>query len=40
MGPNAGPYGLGVLQAIGGRSVRPFRRFLSAQSVFRREVFL
>ncbi len=39
-GPHAGRYGLGALQALGGQSIRPFRRFLSAQSVFRREVFL
>jgi hypothetical protein len=34
----SGPYGLGVQYALG-EQVRPFRRLLSAQSMFRREVF-
>ncbi len=34
----AGPYGLGVQQALG-KEVRPFRRVLTAQALFRREVF-
>lgn len=41
MGGNAtygGPYGLGVQYALG-QEVRPFRRLLSGQSMFRREVF-
>lgn len=38
LGPNAGPYGLGVLLAQG-KSVRPFRRVVAAQALFRREVF-
>jgi hypothetical protein len=37
-GVYAGVYGLGALQAMG-KTVRPFRRLLSSQSVFRREVF-
>jgi hypothetical protein len=38
VGPYAGPYGLGRLEALG-ESVRPFRRVISAQAIFRREVF-
>ncbi len=42
VGPYAGPYGLGAHLALGplagGRPIRPFRKLLSAQSVFRREV--
>jgi hypothetical protein len=37
IGPYAGPYGLGRQLALG-RVVRPFRRVLSAQAIFRREV--
>jgi hypothetical protein len=37
-GPYSGPYGLGR-QMVMGVEVRPFRRLLSAQAVFRREVF-
>lgn len=33
-----GPYGLGTQQAFG-RPVRPFRRVLTAQAIYRREVF-
>lgn len=35
----SGPYGLGRQLAYGGRTVRPFRRLLSAQAIYRREVF-
>lgn len=38
LGPNAGPYGLGVLLAQA-QEVRPFRRVVAAQALFRREVF-
>lgn len=38
VGPYAGPYGLGVRLAHG-REVRPFRRLISVQAAFRREVF-
>lgn len=37
-GAYAGEYGLGSLQILGG-AVRPWRRILPAQSIFRREVF-
>ncbi len=37
-GPNAGPYGLGVQLAFG-KKVRPYRRVISAQAIYRREVF-
>jgi hypothetical protein len=37
-GAYAGRYGLGQLQLLG-TQVRPFRKILSAQSIFRREVF-
>lgn len=36
--PYSGPFGLGKQLALA-REVRPFRRLLSAQSLFRREVF-
>ena len=36
---NSGPYGLGDLGAMGQGHVRPFRRLISSQSLFRREVF-
>lgn len=39
IGPYAGPFGLGRQLAFAGRTVRPFRRLVSAQAVFRREVF-
>jgi hypothetical protein len=39
IGPYAGPYGLGAQYALAGGTVRPFRRLVSAQAVFRREVF-
>lgn len=35
---NAGPYGLGRLFALG-KEVRPFRKLITGQSLFRREVF-
>jgi Flp pilus assembly protein TadG len=38
-GTYAGPYGLGRQYAFAGKTVRPFRRLISAQAVFRREVF-
>jgi len=38
-GPYSGTYGLGE-QYVLGRSVRPFRRLVSAQALFRREVFV
>lgn len=38
-GPYSGTYGLGEHLALGG-SVRPFRRLIAAQAIFRREVFL
>ncbi len=40
-GFNTGPYGLGNLYAMGlnGQPVRPFRRLIATQSIFRREVF-
>jgi hypothetical protein len=34
----SGPWGLGNMYALG-QKVRPFSRFLTAQSLFRREVF-
>lgn len=39
IGPYAGPFGLGRQLALAGRTVRPFRRLVSAQAIFRREVF-
>jgi hypothetical protein len=38
IGPYAGSYGLGR-QLVMGTEVRPFRRLISAQAIFRREVF-
>lgn len=37
-GPNAGLYGLG-LQFSGGNDVRPFRRVISTQAIYPREIF-
>lgn len=37
-GPYAGTYGLGLMYAQG-QAVRPFRKLLTAQAIFRREVF-
>jgi hypothetical protein len=39
IGPYAGPFGLGRQLALAGQVVRPFRRLVSAQAIFRREVF-
>lgn len=38
-GTYAGPYGLGRQLAFAGRTVRPYRRLVSAQAIHRREVF-
>jgi hypothetical protein len=38
VGPYAGEYGLGRLY-VASKTVRPFRKLLSAQAIFRREVF-
>ncbi len=38
-GPYSGAFGLGELEALG-RTLRPFRRLVSPQAIFRREVFL
>lgn len=38
-GFNVGTYGLGEMYVGGGPAVRPFRRLISTQSIFRREVF-
>ena len=38
VGPYAGEYGLGRM-FVAGETVRPFRKLLSAQMIFRREVF-
>ena len=38
VGPYTGPYGLGRQFALAGRVVRPFRKLISAQAVYRREV--
>jgi len=38
VGTYAGPYGLGRQLALG-QTLRPFRKLLSAQAIFRREVF-
>lgn len=39
VGPYAGQFGLGRHYALAGKTVRPFRKLISAQAVFRREVF-
>lgn len=39
IGAYAGPYGLGRQLALAGKTVRPFRRLISAQAIYRREVF-
>ena len=39
IGPYAGPFGLGRQLALAGKTVRPFRRLVSAQAIYRREVF-
>ena len=38
VGPYAGAYGLGRQFALAGRTVRPFRKLISAQAIYRREV--
>jgi hypothetical protein len=38
IGPYAGQYGLGRQLALAGRTLRPFRKLISAQSIYRREV--
>lgn len=38
IGPYAGAFGLGRQYALAGRTVRPFRRVISAQAIYRREV--
>jgi len=38
VGPYSGPYGLGRQLAFAGRVVRPFRKLVSAQAIYRREV--
>ena len=39
VGPYAGAFGLGRQFALAGQTVRPFRKLVSAQAIFRREVF-
>jgi TadE-like protein len=39
VGAYAGPFGLGRQLALAGQTVRPFRKLISAQAIFRREVF-
>ncbi len=39
VGTYAGPFGLGRQFALAGKTVRPFRKLISAQAIFRREVF-
>jgi len=39
VGTYAGPFGLGRQLALAGRTVRPFRKVVSAQAIYRREVF-
>jgi hypothetical protein len=39
IGPYAGAFGLGRQLALAGKTVRPFRKLISAQAIFRREVF-
>jgi TadE-like protein len=38
IGPYAGPFGLGRHFALAGRVVRPFRKLISVQAIYRREV--
>jgi hypothetical protein len=37
IGPYAGPYGLGRQFALAGRTLRPYRKLISAQAIYRRE---
>lgn len=39
IGTYAGPFGLGRQLALAGKTVRPFRRLISTQAIYRREVF-
>jgi len=39
VGPYAGAFGLGRQLTLAGKTVRPFRKLISAQAIFRREVF-
>ena len=39
VGPYVGAFGLGRQFALAGKTVRPFRKLISAQAIFRREVF-
>jgi len=39
VGPYAGPLGLGRQFAFAGKTIRPYRKLLSAQAVYHREVF-
>ena len=39
VGPYAGAFGLGRQFALAGQTVRPFRRLISTQAIYRREVF-
>jgi hypothetical protein len=38
VGPYAGAFGLGRQFALAGRTVRPFRKLISVQAMYRREV--
>lgn len=38
IGPYSGPHGLGRQYALAGKTVRPFRKLISAQAIYRREV--
>ena len=38
VGPYSGPFGLGRQFALAGKTVRPFRKLISAQAIYRREV--
>jgi hypothetical protein len=39
IGPYAGPFGLGRQLALAGQTLRPFRKLITAQAIYRREVF-
>ena len=39
VGPYAGVFGLGRQLALAGQTLRPFRKLISAQAIYRREVF-
>jgi hypothetical protein len=39
VGPYAGAFGLGRQLALAGQTLRPFRKLISAQAIYRREVF-